>query len=61
MLKPDAVVHDISMSCMSGLEEASRLSDLPIPPRIMFLTVHEDQDFIDAAEGASSSGLRAQT
>jgi DNA-binding NarL/FixJ family response regulator len=56
VLKPDAVVLDISMPCMSGLEVAKRLSDLPNPPRIVFLTVHEDQDFIDAAEGVGASG-----
>jgi DNA-binding NarL/FixJ family response regulator len=56
VLKPDAVVLDISMPRMSGLEVARRLSDLPNPPRIVFLTVHEDRDFIDAAEGAGASG-----
>ena len=55
-LKPDAVVFDISMPRMSGLEAASRLSDLPNPPRIVFLTVHEDQDFMDAAANAGASG-----
>ena len=55
-LKPDAVVFDISMPRMSGLEAASRLSDLPNPPRIVFLTVHEDQDFVDAATSAGASG-----
>ena len=56
VLKPDAVVLDISMPSMTGLEAARRLSDLPNPPRIVFLTVHEDQDFIDAAESAGASG-----
>ncbi len=55
-LKPDAVVLDISMPLMSGLEVASRLLTLLDPPRILFLTVHEDQDFIDAAERAGASG-----
>jgi DNA-binding NarL/FixJ family response regulator len=56
VLKPDAVVLDISMPCMSGLEVAKRLSDLPNPPRMVFLTVHEDQDFMDAAAGVGASG-----
>ena len=56
LLKPDAVVFDISMPRLSGLEAASRLSDLPHPPRIVFLTVHEDQDFLDAAASAGASG-----
>lgn len=55
-LKPDALVLDISMPRMNGLEVAKRLSDLPNPPRIVFLTVHEDSDFKDAAEEAGASG-----
>ena len=53
--KPDAVVLDISMPRLSGLDAARRLSALPDPPRIVFLTVHEDQDFMDAAKGAGGS------
>ena len=55
-LKPDALVLDISMPRMNGLEVAKRLSDLPNPPRIVFLTVHEDSDFKDAAEGVGAAG-----
>jgi DNA-binding NarL/FixJ family response regulator len=56
VLKPDALVLDISMPRMSGLEVAKRLSALPNPPRIVFLTVHEDPDFMDAAEGVGAAG-----
>jgi DNA-binding NarL/FixJ family response regulator len=31
------------------------LSALPNPPPIVFLTVHEDQDFRDGAKGAGGS------
>ena len=55
-LKPDALVLDISMPLMSGLEVARRLSTLPNPPPVVFLTVHEDPDFIDAAHEAERSG-----
>ena len=54
-LKPDAVVLDISMPRMSGLDTARRLSALPNPPRIVFLTVHDDQDFVDGAREAGGS------
>ena len=56
VMKPDAVVLDISMPRMSGFEVARRLSDLPNPPRIVFLTMNEDRDFMDAAEGMGASG-----
>jgi DNA-binding NarL/FixJ family response regulator len=56
VLKPAALVLDISMPRMSGLEVASRLMELPDRPRIVFLSVHEDQDFIDATVRAGASG-----
>ena len=56
VLKPDLLVLDISMPGLCGLEVAKRLSDLPNPPRIVFLTVHDDPDFMSAAEGAGASG-----
>ena len=55
-LKPDAVVLDISMPRMNGIEVAKRLSALPNPPRIVFLTVHDDPDFMNAAEGLGAAG-----
>ena len=53
--KPDAVVLDISMPRLNGLDAARRLSALPNPPRIVFLTVLEDEDFVDAAKSAGGS------
>lgn len=55
-LRPAAVVLDISMPRASGLEVAKRLSALPDPPRIVFLTVHEGRDFLAAAQEAGASG-----
>ena len=55
-LNPDALVLDISMPGISGLEVAKRLSALANPPKIVFLTVHEDRDFRDAAEAVGASG-----
>ena len=56
LLKPDVLVLDISMPCMSGFEVAKRLSHLPSPPPIVFLTAHEDPDFMDAANRVGASG-----
>ncbi|HJZ76239.1 MAG TPA: response regulator transcription factor [Vicinamibacterales bacterium] len=54
LLHPDVVVFDISMPVMSGLEAAARLGESARPPRIVFLTVHDDQAFIDAARDAGA-------
>jgi len=55
-LKPDAVVFDISMPVLSGLAAAARLAESAQPPCIVFLTVHEDQDFVDAAFNVGALG-----
>ena len=56
VLKPEAVVFDISMPVLSGLAAAARLTESPQPPRVVFLTVHEDQDFVDAAFNVGALG-----
>jgi two-component system, response regulator PdtaR len=54
VLQPDVVVFDISMPVLSGLDAATRLGESARPPRIVFLTVHDDQAFIDAARDAGA-------
>lgn len=51
-LKPDVLVLDVSMGRMSGIDVARRLRDTGRAARIVFLTVHEDQEFVTAALGA---------
>jgi DNA-binding NarL/FixJ family response regulator len=54
ILQPDVVVLDISMPVMSGLVAASRLAELAAPPRIVFLTVHDDPAFVEAARNVGA-------
>jgi len=48
-LKPDLAVFDVSMPVMTGLEAAAALAATAQPPRVVFLTIHEDEEFVDAA------------
>jgi|SRR6202046_2233444 DNA-binding NarL/FixJ family response regulator len=55
-LDPDILVTDISMPFLNGLEAAKRIQKLNHHTKIIFLTVHEDSDFLAAAFKAGASG-----
>ncbi|HEX3437768.1 MAG TPA: response regulator transcription factor [Pseudacidobacterium sp.] len=53
-LNPDVLVIDISMPVLDGLQAASQLRSKRT--KIVFLTVHNDPDFIVAAFSVGASG-----
>ncbi|MBV8630236.1 MAG: response regulator transcription factor [Silvibacterium sp.] len=53
-LKPDVVILDISMGEVSGIDLAKELRDSGSRAKIVFLTVHEDYDFVNAAIGSGA-------
>jgi DNA-binding NarL/FixJ family response regulator len=55
-LDPDVLVIDISMPIVDGLQAASQLQSGNCRTKIVFLTVHEDQDFVVAALFLGASG-----
>jgi DNA-binding NarL/FixJ family response regulator len=55
-LRPDLIVLDISMGESSGIEIARQLREQGYAGEIVFLTVHEDPDFVSAAIGAGGRG-----
>ena len=56
LLKPDIVLLDISMPIMNGIEVAAELKDSDERAKVVFLTVHEDPDFLRAALKVGASG-----
>lgn len=54
--RPDVVVLDISMPNMNGIEVARRLFEMGHQPKIVFLTVHEEKEFVCAAFGVGGAG-----
>jgi DNA-binding NarL/FixJ family response regulator len=55
-LMPDVIVLDISMGNVSGLDVARRLKEMDCKAKFIFLTVHEDPDFVLAAMAVGASG-----
>ena len=48
-LSPDVIVADITLPIMSGIDAVHRLRESAPSAKIVFLTVHSEQQFIDAA------------
>lgn len=55
-LDPDVLVIDISLPVLDGLQAVSQLRGKACRAKVVFLTVHEDQDYVDAAFAAGASG-----
>lgn len=53
---PDVIVLDISMPALGGIDTAARLQRTGSHARIVFLTVHEDSDFVEAAVAVGAFG-----
>jgi DNA-binding NarL/FixJ family response regulator len=55
-LDPDLLVLDISMPVLNGIEAASRLKESACRAKVIFLTVHDDPDYVAAAFSAGALG-----
>lgn len=54
-LRPDVLILDISLGDLSGIDIARQLRDSGCRAKIIFLTVHEDRDYVNAAIGAGGA------
>ena len=52
----DILILDISMPVLNGIEVALQLKNARSQAKIVFLTVHEDSDFVRAAMSAGAFG-----
>ena len=50
-LNPDIIVADISMPELDGIEAAHRLREMGARASIVFLTIHESPEFVEACLG----------
>jgi DNA-binding NarL/FixJ family response regulator len=56
VLSPDVLVLDVCMPVLNGIEAAAQLRKSGSAPRVVFLTVNEDRDFVDAALSTGAFG-----
>jgi DNA-binding NarL/FixJ family response regulator len=54
--EPDVIVLDVTMPGLNGIEAARRLRATGCGARIVFLTVHQDPDYVQAALGTGALG-----
>jgi DNA-binding NarL/FixJ family response regulator len=61
-LCPDVIVADITMPILSGIEAAHRLHEIGLSARFVFLTIHSEEQFVEAcvAEGALGYVIKSQ-
>jgi DNA-binding NarL/FixJ family response regulator len=55
-LKPDILVLDITMPVMNGIEAAQHLHAAGSAVKVVFLSVHDDPDYVRAALAAGALG-----
>ena len=56
VLNPDVLIIDISMPVLDGLHAAARLQKANCRTKIIFLTIHEGQEYVAAALHVGASG-----
>ena len=55
-LSPDVILLDVSLGDMTGFYVAKRLRNIGCAAKIIFLSVHENPDFVRAAFDLGASG-----
>ena len=56
-LRPDVILTDISMPILNGIDAVDKLRESGCTSRVVFLTVHTDQDFLNACLAAGGLGF----
>jgi two-component system, NarL family, response regulator NreC len=52
--RPDAVILDVAMPKLNGIEVAERVQKLPHPPSVLMLSMHADESYIIRALAAGA-------
>ena len=60
-LRPDIIVADISMPELDGIQAAHRLRRMGIAALLVFLTIHESAEFVEACQAEGALGFVLKT
>ena len=56
LLCPDVVVLDIGMPVLNGIEAAEQLRECHYPSKVVFLSMQDDAEFVEAAFAVGALG-----
>lgn len=56
-LQPDAIIMDITMPVMNGLEATRQISKLGLKSPVLIFTMHESQGLADSVQAAGARGM----
>ncbi len=56
-LEPDIVIMDLAMPGMDGIRATRRITDLGLPTRVLVLTIHDEDEYLQPALDAGAAGF----
>ena len=60
-LKPDVIVADITMPVLTGIEAAHQLRNAGLNAKFVFLTIHNESEFLEACLEVGAVGYVLKT